>query len=70
MCVFFTVINRTSTISDASAKIERNPASKHQSEPEYDDQQADAVRDCQTRLVRPNFQARTGTVKYSSSLFS
>ena len=70
MCVFFTVINRTSTISDAVAEIGRNPASKHQSELEYHDQQADAVRDCQTRLVRSNPQARTGTGKYSSSLFS
>ena len=64
MCVFFTVINRTSTILDVAAEIERNPASKHQSEPEYDDEQAGAVRDCQTRLVRPNSQARTRTGKY------
>ena len=70
MCMFFTVINRASTISDTAAEIERNPASKHQSEPEYDDEQADAVRDCQTRLVRSNLQARTGTGKYEYSLFS
>ena len=69
-CVFFTVINRTFTILDAAVEIVRNLASKHQSEPEYDDEQADAVRDCETRLVRPNSQARTGTGKYSSSLFS
>ena len=54
MCVFFTVINRTSTILDAAVEIGRNPASKHQSEPEYGDEQADAVRDRQTRLVRLN----------------
>ena len=70
MCVFFTVINRTSTILDTAAKIGRNPVSKHQSEPEYGDEQADGVRDCQTRLVRPNSQARTGSGKYSFSLFS
>ena len=71
MCVFFTVINRTSTILDAAAaEIGRNPVSKHQPEPEYGDEQADAVRDCQTRLVRPNSQGRAGTGKYSSSLFS
>ena len=70
MCVFFTVINRTTTILDAAAEIGRNPASKHQSKPEYGVEQADAVRECQTRLVRPNSQARTGTGNYSSSLFS
>ena len=35
----------------------------------YGDKQADAGRDCQTRLVRPNSQARTRTEKYSFSLF-
>ena len=43
MFVFFTVINRTSTILYAAAEIERNPASKHQPEPEYGDEQAAAV---------------------------
>ena len=50
---------------DAIAELERNPASKHQIQPEYRDEQADAGRDCQTRLARPNSQARTGTGKYS-----
>ena len=70
MRVFFTVINRTSTILDAAAEIGRNPASKHHSEREYGVEHVDAVQDCQTRLARPNSQARTGTGKYSSSLFS
>ena len=37
---------------------------------EYGDEQAEAGRDCRNRLARPNSQARTGTGKYSSSLFS
>ena len=42
----------------------------HQIQPEYGDERADAGRDCRTRLARPNSQARTGTGKYSFSLFS
>ena len=53
---------------DAAAKLGRNPVSKHQIQPEYGDEQADAGRDCRTRLARPNnSQARTGTGKYSFS---
>ena len=37
----------------------------HRFQPEYGDEQADAGRDCRTRLARPNSQARTGTGKYS-----
>ena len=48
----------------AAAEIGRNPVSKHRFQPEYGDEQADAGRDYRTRLARPNFQARTGTVKY------
>ena len=33
--------------------------------PEYGDEQADAGRDCRTRLARSNSQARTGTREYS-----
>ena len=55
---------------DDAAEIGRNPVSKHQIQPEYGDEQADAGRDCRTRLARPNSQARTGTGKYSFSLFS
>ena len=44
---------------DAAAELGRNPVSKHQIQPEYGDEQADARRDCRTRLARPNSQART-----------
>ena len=36
----------------------RNPVSKHEIQPEYGGEQADAGRDCRTRLARPNSQAR------------
>ena len=42
-------------IMDAAAEIGRNPVSKHQIQPEYRDEQADAGQDCRTRLARPNF---------------
>ena len=54
----------------AGAEIGRNPVCKYQIQPEYGDEQADAGRDCRTRLARPNSQARTRTGKYSFSLFS
>ena len=41
---------------DAAAELGRNPVSKHHIQPEYGDEQADAGRDCPTRLllnVRP-----------------
>ena len=41
-------------IMDAAAEIGRNPVCKHQIQPEYGDEQADAGRDCRTRLARPN----------------
>ena len=47
---------------DAATELGRNPVSKHQIQPEYIDEQADAGRHCRTRLARPNSQARTGTV--------
>ena len=43
---------------DAAAELKRNPVSKHQIQLEYGDEQADAGRDCRTRLARPNSQAR------------
>ena len=46
---------------DAAAELGRDPVSKHQIQPEYGDEQADAGRDCRTRLVRPHSQARTRT---------
>ena len=49
---------------DAAAELGRNPVSKHQIQPEYGDEQADAGRDGCTRLARPNSQARTGTGEY------
>ena len=48
---------------DAATEIGRNPVSKHQIKPEYGDEQADAGRDCRSRLAGLNSQARTGTVK-------
>ena len=55
---------------DAAAELGRNPVSKQQIQPEYGDEQADAGRDCRTRLARPNSQARTWTGKCLFSLFS
>ena len=55
---------------DAAAEIGRNPVSKHEIQPERGDEHADAGRDCRTRLAGPNSKARTGTGKYSFSLFS
>ena len=55
---------------DSAAELGRNPVSKHQIQPEYGDEQADAGRDCRTRVARPNAQARTRTGKYQFSLFS
>ena len=51
---------------DAAAKIGTNPVStgKHQIQPEYGDEHADAGQDYRTRLVRPNSQARTGAGKF------
>ena len=49
---------------DAAAEVGRNPVSEHQIQPEYGDEQANAGRDCRTRLTRPSSQARTGTGKY------
>ena len=47
---------------DAAAELGRNPVvSKHPIQLEYEDEQADAERDCRTRLARPNSQVRTRT---------
>ena len=55
---------------DAAVESGRSSASNRQIKAEYgDDEQADAGRDCRTRLVRPNSQARTGTGYNSFSLF-
>ena len=42
-------------IMGAAAEMGRNPVCKHQIQPEYEDEQADAGRDCRTRLARPKF---------------
>ena len=38
---------------DAAAELRRSPVSKHQIQPEYGDEQADAGRDCRNSLARP-----------------
>ena len=53
---------------DAAAELGENPVSKYQIQPGYGDKQADAGRDCRTRLARPDPQAQTGTGKHSFSL--
>ena len=53
---------------DAPAEIGRNPVGKHQTQPGYRDELADAGRNCRTRLARPNSQARTGTGKFIFSV--
>ena len=45
---------------DAAAELGRNPVNKHQIQPEYGDEKADARRDCRIRLVRPNFSGVNG----------
>ena len=54
----------------AAAEFGKNSLSKHQIQPEFGDEQADAGRDCRTCLARPNSQAQTGTGKSLFSLFS
>ena len=55
---------------DAAAELGRNLVSKHQIQLDYGDEQADAGRDCRTRLARSNSQTQTGTGERSFSLFS
>ena len=55
---------------DAAAKLGRNSVSKHQIQPEYGDEQADAGRDSRTRLARPNSQHEQrgkGNIHFSCS---
>ena len=63
-------LQKKKTVVYPYAEIGRDPVSKHQIQPEYGDEHADARRDCRTRLARPNSQARTRTGKYSFFLFS
>ena len=53
---------------DTAAEKGRNPVSEHQIQPEYGDEQADAGRDCRTRLAKPNSQAPTGTTSKIGNL--
>ena len=56
---------------DAAAELGRNPVvSKHQIQPVYGDEQADAGRDCRIRPARPNSQAGAWSGKYLFSVFS
>ena len=48
---------------DAAAELGKNPVSKHQIQPEYGDEQANAGRDCQARLARPNSPTIVGVEK-------
>ena len=45
---------------DAASELGRNPVSRHQIHPEYEDEQADAGRDCRTRLARPLLRHERG----------
>ena len=44
----------------AAAEPGRNPVSKHQIQSEYGDEQADAGRNCRTRLARPILRRERG----------
>ena len=48
---------------DVAPEIGRNPVSKHQIQPEYGDEQADAGRDSRTRLARPVLRRERGQRK-------
>ena len=48
---------------DAVAELGKNPVSKHQIQPEYGDEQANAGRDRQTRLARPTSPLTVGVEK-------
>ena len=52
--LLLSAVNTSLVRMDAAAEFGRNPVSKHQIQPEYGDEQADAGRDCRSRLVRPN----------------
>ena len=45
---------------DAAAELGKNPVSKHQIQPEYGDEQADAGRDCRTRLTKTKSSGANG----------
>ena len=45
---------------NAAAELGRNPVSKHHIQPEYGDEQADAGRDCRTRLANQILRRERG----------
>ena len=45
---------------NAAAELGRNPISKRQIQPEYEDEQADAGRDCRTHLAKPILRRERG----------
>ena len=51
-------------LMNAAAEVGRDLVIKHQIQLEYGDEQADAGRDCRTRLIRSNCQVQIGTRKY------
>ena len=55
---------------DAAPELGRDPVSKHQIQPGYGDENADAGRDYRTRHARPNSKAQTRTGKHSFSLLA
>ena len=63
------LVNMTDNIVEGLTVI-MYTVSKHDIQPEYGDEQADAGLDCRTRLARPSSQARTQARKFQFSLFS
>ena len=55
---------------EAAAELGRKPVSKHQIQPEYGDERAQAGRDCRTRLARPLYSQRErgqGNIRFPCS---
>ena len=50
-------------LMDAAAEVGRNPVSKHQIQPEYGDEQADAGRDCRTLSRETIFSGANGDIE-------
>ena len=55
---------------DAIAESGRNPVSEYQISLSIDEKRADTERDGQTRLARPNYQARTERGQKAGFLFN
>ena len=64
-CQSGTWSQRGTKVNGCRGTREESRKYKHQIQPEYGDEQADAGRDCRTRFARSNSQARTRTGKYS-----